>query len=125
MKVRDKVLALCVVCLACVFGIAAPGLGQERGGKETIAAPAKIFRVTEGFQGPLSVKAKSGKVATWKVSVHTWSIDGELGRQTIRTSDFTLFHLRGGKLKIFTDGKEELKSADAYWTSPAGATVTL
>jgi len=125
MKIRNN--SVCVlICAAFAFSIAPGYFGQESaGGKESVVEPAKAFRVTEGFQSPLSLKTKTGKAVTLKVGIHTWSIDGALGRQTIRTTDFTLFHLRGGKIKVFIDGKEEMKTPDSYWTLPAGAMLTM
>jgi hypothetical protein len=124
MKIRDRFF-MGVIFLAAAFGAALPGLGQERAETKVLVDPMTAFRVTEGFQEALSLKTKTGKAVALKVTVRTWSIDGILGRQTIRTSDFTLFHLRGGKIKALIAGKEEMKIADAYWTLPAGAVLTL
>lgn len=119
-----KLVALSGFVLAS--GIALESFAEPRqAAKEGFADPAKTFRAVEGFQSPLSLTTKAGKTMALKVGAHTWSIDGELGRQNIRVTDFTLFHVRGGKIRVFADGKEELKSADMYWTAPAGATVTL
>lgn len=125
MTIRNK--SVCVlICAVFAFSITPRCLGQENaGGKVALVEPAKAFRVTEGFQSPLSLKTKAGKTVTLKVGMHTWSIDSALGRQTIRTADFTLFHLRGGKIKVLIDGKEEMKTPDSYWTLPSGATLTM
>jgi hypothetical protein len=74
---------------------------------------------------PLALKTKEGKTAAFKVGLHTWSIDGALGWQSIKISEFTLFRVRGGKIRVLLDGKEVMKSADDYWSVPAGSTVTL
>jgi hypothetical protein len=122
----ERKLLLVVGCLACTLVILPEGRGQKKTeSKEGTVDTSKTFRVREGFQGPLTVKTKQGKVITLRVGVHTWSIDGTLGRQTIRLADFTLFQMRGGKIKALIDGKEGIKSADAFWTMPAGSTLTF
>jgi hypothetical protein len=122
----EKGLLLAGVCLAATWVILPQAWGQERPhGKEGAGDVAKPFRVREGFQGLLSLITKQGKTVPLKIAVHRWSIDGSLGRQTIHLDDFTLFQVRGGKIKMLVDGKEDVKSADAYWTMPAGANFTF
>jgi hypothetical protein len=124
-----KVLGRCFLAFASfalAYGTALKGFGQaQKDSKEAFADPATAFRAVEGFQSLLSLKTKAGKTTTLKVSLHTWSIDGVLGQQNIRVPDFTLFHVRGGKIRVFSGGKEEVKTTDTYWTLPAGATLTL
>jgi hypothetical protein len=122
----ERGLLLAGVCLAATLVILPQASGQEPAhGKEGAGDVAKPFRVRAGFQGPLSLTTKQGKAVSLKVAVHKWSIDGSLGRQTVHVDDFTLFQVRGGKIKMLVDGKEDVKSADAYWTVPAGATFTF
>jgi hypothetical protein len=122
----QKKLLLMVGCLTSTLVILPQGRGQKHPqNKEETGEASKTFRVREGFQGPLTLKTKQGRATTLKVGVHTWSIDGTLGRQTIRIGDFTLFQMRGGKIKAFIAGKEEIKSADAFWTMPAGSTFAF
>jgi hypothetical protein len=123
---REKKLLLIGGCLAFMLPVMLQGRAQKTPeGKEGTKGTSKTFRVREGFQGPLTLKTKQGKPITLKVGVHTWSIDGTLGRQTIRINDFTLFQMRGGKIKALIDGKEEIKSADAFWTMPPGSTFSF
>jgi hypothetical protein len=122
----ERKLLLIVACLTCMLVVLPQGRAQKHPqGKEGTGDASKAFRVREGFQGPLTLKTKQGRAITLKVAVHTWSIDGTLGRQTIRIDDFTLFQMRGGKIKALIDGKEEIKSPDAFWTMPAGSTFTF
>lgn len=117
---------LAVISIALTLGAGLQGFGQARQeGKEAFANPATAFRAVEVFQSSLSLKTKAGMTRTLKVGLHTWSIDGTSGRQSIRVTDFTLFHVRGGIIRMFSDGKEETKTTDMYWTLPAGATLTL
>lgn len=117
---------LAFVSFALAYGAELRGFGQaHKESKEVFADPAAAFRAVEGFQSVLSLKTKAGKTATLKVGLHTWSIDGALGQQNIRVPDFTLFHVRGGKIRVFSGGKEETKTTDMYWTLPAGTTLTL
>lgn len=124
-----KVLGRCFlvfISFALAYGTALKGFGQtQKASKEAFADPATAFRAVERFESLLSLKTKAGKTTSLKVGLHTWSIDGVLGQQSIRVPDFTLFHVRGGKIRVFTDGKEETKTTDMYWTLPAGATLTL
>jgi hypothetical protein len=122
---RRKKVFLVSGCLACTLVILPEGRGQKTESKEGAGDTSRTFRSREGFQGPLTVKTKQGKAITLRVSVHTWSVDGTLGRQTIRLADFTLFQMRGGKIKALIDSKEEIKGADAFWTMPAGSTLTF
>lgn len=125
MRVPDRwFLALVSMALACGAGL--QGFGQARQeSKEAFANPATAFRAVEGFQSSLTFKTKAGMTRVLKVGLHTWSIDGASGRQSIRVTDFTLFHVRGGMVRVFSDGKEETKTTDMYWTLPAGATLML
>jgi hypothetical protein len=123
---RTKEILLVGTCLTVALCFAPQNLAQKKAeGKEGATDATKAFRVREGFQGPLTLKTKAGKIVALKVSVRTWSVDGTLGRQTIKTSDFTLFQMRGGKIKALIDGKEEIKSADMFWTLPAGSTFSF
>ena len=125
MRVSDRwFLAIISVALVCGAGLQGFGQAQQEG-KEAFANPATAFRAVEGFQSSLSFKTKAGMTKTLNVRLHTWSIDGASGRQSIRVTDFTLFHVRGGAIRVFSDGKEETKTTDMYWTLPAGATLTL
>jgi hypothetical protein len=122
----EKRLLLVLAGLTAGLAILPQGRAQkQREGQGGGADSAKAFRVREGFQGPLTIKTKQGRALTLHVGVHTWSIDGTLGRQTIRSNDFTLFQMRGGKIKALIDGKEEIKTADMFWTMPAGSTFTF
>jgi hypothetical protein len=94
-------------------------------GKEAGTAAWKAFRMRERFQGPLSLKTKAGKTLALNVGLRIWSIDGTLGRQTLRTTDYTVFRLRAGKIKTVIDGKEQVRYVDEYWTLPAGSTLSL
>jgi hypothetical protein len=115
-----------VILLVYACGVAPRAAVQEGAArKEALVDPQKVFRATEAFQVPLALKTKEGKTAVLKVGLHTWSIDGALGRQSIKTNEFTLFRVRGGKIRVSQDGKEEMRSTDEYWTVPAGTTVTL
>jgi hypothetical protein len=121
-----KKWSVSVIVLVCACGVASRAAAQEAAAsKQALVDPLKVFRATEAFQAPLALKTKEGKTAALKVALHTWSIDGALGRQSIKTSEFTLFRVRGGKIRVLLDGKEEMKRTDEYWTSPAGTTVTL
>jgi hypothetical protein len=123
---RERRLLVVLVGFAASLVILPQGRAQKQAkGNEGTGDAAKTFRVREGFQAPLALKTKQGKAVTLSVGVHTWSIDGTLGRQTIQSKDFTLFHMRGGKIKTLIDGKEEIKTADMFWTMPAGSTFTF
>jgi len=125
MKVASRCF-LAFVFFALAYGTALQSFGQtQKESKEALADPAKAFRVVQGFQSLLSLKTKAGKTAKLNVALRRWSIDGALGRQNIRVADFTLFHVRGGKIRVFNGEKEETKATDMYWTLPAGATLTL
>lgn len=124
--VSKKELILIGVCLASTLVILPRGRGQQRPeDREGTGDALRTFRVRDGFQVPLTLKTKQGRAITLNVGVRTWSIDGSLGRQTIRINDFTLFQMRGGKIKVLMDGKEEIKGADAFWTMPAGSILTF
>jgi hypothetical protein len=118
----DRGLRLAGMCLAAALIVFPQAWEQPAHAQEAAGDATKPFRVREGLQDQLSLKTKQGKAVALKVAVHTWSIDGALGRQAIHLDDFTLFRMRGGKIKMVVDGKEEVKSADSYWTMPAGAT---
>src|ERR1700722_6011433 len=100
----EKRLLLAGVCLATTLIILPHAWGQRAHDKEGAGDVAKPFRGREGFQGMLSLITKQGKTVALKVAVHRWSIDGSLGRQTIHLDDFTLFQVRGGKIKMLVDG---------------------
>jgi hypothetical protein len=125
MKVARRCF-LAFIFFAMAYGTALQGFGQaQKESKEAFADPAKAFRAVEGFQSLLSLKTKAGKTAKLNVGLRRWSIDGALGRQNIRVPDFTLFHVRGGKIRVFSGGKEDIKTTDMYWTLPADSTLTL
>lgn len=125
MRVPDRWFqAVISMALACGTGLQCVGQARQEG-KEAFANPATAFRAVEGFQSSLSFKTKAGMTRVLKLGLHTWSIDGASARQSIRVTDFTLFHVRGGAIRVFSDGKEDTKTTDMYWTLPAGATLTF
>ncbi len=93
--------------------------------KEAGTAAWKAFRSREQFQGPLTLKTKEGKTLTLSVGLRVWSIDGTLGRQTLRTADYTVFRVRAGRINTIVDGKEQLRNVDEYWILAAGSTLSL
>jgi hypothetical protein len=93
--------------------------------KDAATAAWKAFRMRERFQGPLTLKTKAGKTLALNVGLRIWSIDGTLGRQTLRTTDYTVFRLRAGRIKTIIDGKEQVRNVDEYWTLPAGSTLSM
>lgn len=109
-------------CLVCAQGAAK---ARPADSKESATNAWKAFRVHEQFQGPLALKTKGGKTVALNVGVRVWSIDATLGRQTLRITDYTVFHLRGGKLQTVVDGKEQLRNVDEYWTLPAGSSFSF
>ena len=109
-------LTLTTACVLAAWAALPSAWAQE---------PAKTYRIREGFQAPLTLTTKQGKTVLLKVAIHRWSIDGALGPQNVRVDEFTLFQMRSGKIKTIVDGKEVIKSADAYWTLPAGSTFTF
>ena len=124
-----KVLSRCFLAFtffAMAYGTVPQGFGQAQNeSKGAFADPATAFREVEGFQSLLSLKTKAGKTTTLKMGLRTWSVDGVLGQQNIRVPNFSLFHVRAGKVRILSGGKEQTKTTDTYWTLPAGATLTL
>jgi len=85
----------------------------------------KSFRVQERYAGKMQLKTKEGKTIALSVATRVWSIDATLGPQALHVNDFTVFQLRGGKVKALIEGVENTRSTDEYWTVPAGATMTL
>jgi hypothetical protein len=121
----NKAHPLPVVRLAVLLLLAqvwSQATAEDKGGS---ADAAKTFRVREGFHGPLTLKSKQGKAISLNIGVQRWSIDGSLGSQSIRVEEFTLFQMRSGKIVTLVDGKEVIKTADDYWTVPAGAIFTF
>jgi hypothetical protein len=118
-------LPLAAACMVATWAALPSAWAQEPPQVAATGEVAKAFRVREGFQTPLALITKQGKALSLKVGMHRWSIDGGLGRQTVRVDEFTLFQMRSGKIKTVIDGKEVIKSTDAYWTLPAGSTFTF
>jgi hypothetical protein len=102
-----------------------PSKQKTADGKEAATAAWKNFRMRERFQGPLTLKTREGKTLALNVGLRIWSIDGALGRQTLRTTDYTVFRLRAGRIKTVLDGKEQIRNVDEYWTLPAGSTLSV
>jgi len=119
-------LPLTAACMVAAWAALPNAWAQEAPQAAASGEAAKTtFRVREGFQAPLTLITKQGKTVSLKVGMHRWSIDGTLGRQTVRVDEFTLFQMRSGKIKTVVDGKEVIKGADDYWTLPAGSTFTF
>jgi hypothetical protein len=113
-----------LVCFAALLLALPRAWGQAHTEANGASAdPAKAFRVREGFHAPLSLKTKQGKTISLNVAVQKWSIDGTLGPQTIRVDNFTIFQMRSGKIQTQADGKDVIKTADDFWTMPAGSTL--
>lgn len=124
MMIRNG-LPLTAACMAAAWAGLPGAWAQEPAQAAATGEVARTFRVREGFQAPLTLTTKQGKTVSLKVGMHRWSIDGALGRQTVRVDEFTLFQMRSGKIKTMIDGKEVMEGADAYWTLPAGSTFTF
>jgi hypothetical protein len=129
---REGIMNKLLKCIFFVFLLApVPVFAQQSSkqksadSKEAATSAWKAFRMRERFQGPLTLKTKAGKTLSLNVGLRVWSIDGTLGRQTLRTTDYTVFRLRAGKIKTVVDGKEQVRNVDEYWTLPAGSTLSL
>jgi hypothetical protein len=129
---REGIMNKLLKCVVFVFLLTpVPVFGQQSSkqksadGKEAGTAAWKAFRMRERFQGPLSLKSKAGKTLALNVGLRIWSIDGTLGRQTLRTTDYTIFRLRAGRIKTVIDGKEQVRNVDEYWTLPASSTLSM
>jgi hypothetical protein len=125
MTKRHKILLTVFCLMPCVVFAQVASKPKPAESKESATNAWKAFGVRERFQGPLALKTKEGKTIALNVGVRVWSIDATLGRQTLRTTDYTVFHLRGGKIKTVVDGKEQMRSVDEYWTLPAGWSFSL
>jgi hypothetical protein len=129
---REGIMNKTVKCIVFVF-LLAPVLvfsqqsskQKSADSKEAATAAWKAFRMRERFQGPLTLKTKAGKTLALNVGLRVWSIDGTLGRQTLRTTDYTIFRLRAGRIKTVIDGKEQVRNVDEYWTLPASSTLSM
>jgi hypothetical protein len=129
---REGIMNKLLKCVVFVFLLTpVPVFAQQSSkqksadSKEAATSAWKAFRMRERFQGPLTLKTKAGKTLSLNVGLRIWSIDGTLGRQTLRTTDYTVFRLRAGKIKTVVDGKEQVRNVDEYWTLPAGSTLSL
>jgi hypothetical protein len=131
MKTRAKLLVISVVSASASIH---SSFGQQNP-VATVADPTKVYRVTQGLQTELSVEVpaspsprshfESVRSRPLQVNIQRWSIDRTSGQQTIRTAEFTVFHLRTGKLTVVVNGKEEEKTIGDMWTSRAGGLLTL
>lgn len=121
----NRGLTLTAACMVAAWAALPSAWAQQPPPAAASGEIAKTYRVREGFQAPLTLTTKQGKTVSLKVAMHRWSIDGALGPQTVRVDEFTLFQMRSGKIKTVVDGKEVIKSADSYWTAPAGSTFTF
>lgn len=123
-KLQKCILSVFLLTPVLVF---AQQRSKQKGAdsKEAATAAWKAFRMRERFLGPLTLKTKAGKTLALNVGLRVWSIDGTLGRQTLRTTDYTVFRLRAGRIKTVVDGKEQVRNVDEYWTLPAGSTLSL
>jgi hypothetical protein len=125
--IMNKILKciLSVSLLTPVLVFAQSSKQKSADSKDAATAAWKAFRMRERFQGPLILKNKAGKTLSLNVGLRVWSIDGTLGRQTLRTTDYTVFRLRAGRIKTVVEGKEQVRNVDEYWTLPAGSTLSL
>ena len=127
----------CVVLVGLSIFMASaltPSLGQDKS-VPTVVDPTKVYRVTQGLRTDLALnvsaptssvlRTESTRTRPLHVDLQRWSIDHTSGRQTIRTAEFTVFHLRTGKLNVSVNGKEEEKTIGDMWTSPAGGVLTF
>jgi|ERR1700730_6340374 len=121
---RNFLLAFFILTPVLVFAQEA-SKQEPSDSKESASDAWKTFRVREQLQSPLTLRTKEGETVALNVGVRLWSIDGNLGRQMLRTSDYTVFRLRAGKIKTVIDGKEQMRNIDEYWTLPAGSTFSL
>ena len=123
--ITSKRVRVMGTCLAAGFFVTS-GWGQAPSEATTSGNTAAAnLRVREGFQAPLVLMTKQGESIVLKVATHKWSIDGVFGRQSIRLNDFTLLQVRGGSIVTFIDGTALVKTADDYWTMPAGSVLTF
>lgn len=122
-KILKCILSVSLLTPVLVF--AQSSKQKSADSKDAATAAWKAFRMRERFQGPLILKNKAGKTLSLNVGLRVWSIDGTLGRQTLRTTDYTVFRLRAGRIKTVVEGKEQVRNVDEYWTLPAGSTLSL
>jgi hypothetical protein len=81
----------------------------------------KAFQATERFNGLMVMKTTKGAPMSVRVGLRLWSLDAGPGRQQLLVPEYTIFHLRAGRLQIVVNGKEEVHKSDDFWVLPAGS----
>ncbi len=97
---------------------AAPAAAQQKA-----EAPAPLKPI-ERFDGKTAFRTKKGKPKELHVIVRNWEIHGRQRIKKFPEEGFMLVHLHSGKVTTVIDGKEEKWGGDAFWTVPAGSTIS-
>ena len=90
--------------------------------KTETAAPLKPL---ERFEGQAAFRTKQGKPKELHIVIRNWEIHGRQRIDKFPEEGFMVVHLHSGKVTTVINGKEEKRSGDAFWTVPAGSSMSV
>lgn len=100
--------------------------------QENSAAPAQAkpetevpLKAIERFDGKTSFRTKGGKSQELHVVIQNWEIHGRQRIQKFPEAGFMVVQLHSGKVTTVISGKEEKRSGGAFWTVPAGSSMSV
>lgn len=121
-RLRSRVLAVLAVS---VLGVT-PAATQQKASAQPEQKPeaAVALKPLSRFDGRTAFRTKQGKSRELHVVVRNWEIHGRQRIEKFPEEGFMLVHLHSGKVTTVIDGKEEKWGGDAFWTVPAGSTIS-
>ncbi len=122
-RLRD--CALMVVAVS-VFG-GTPAAAQQDASARPEQKPEATAAVKplNRFEGKASFRTKQGKSKELHVVTRNWQIHGRQRIEKFPDQGFLVIHLHSGSVTTVINGKEEKHGGNAFWSVPAGASMSV
>ena len=122
-RLRDCVL---MVVAVSTLGVT-PGVAQEKPSAqpEQKAEATAAVRPLNRFEGKTAFRTKQGKSKELHVVIRNWEIHGRQRIEKFPEQGFLVVHLHSGSVTTVIKGKEEKHGGNAFWSVPAGSSMSV
>lgn len=122
-RLRNRVLVVVAVgALGMTPGVARQKPSAQAEQKPEATAAVKPFN---RFDGKASFRTKQGKPKELHVVIRNWEIHGQQHVEKFPEQGFMVVHLHSGSVTTVINGKEEKHGGNAFWSVPAGSSMSV
>jgi hypothetical protein len=95
--------------------------GAEQGSQTLTRTLVPLTR----FEGDLRIQPQKGASKDLRVVTRNWLIHGRQKIERFPEMGYLIVHLQSGKVMTVIDGHETARDGGAFWTVPAGSSMSV